>query len=186
MIFTNVDEYLEKSEADMLMQPQVPHGLGQLQVVATSGAFDILTPGHIRLFEYCRRLGTYVLVLLNTDESIREYKGKHRPVKPWKDRAEILDSLKHVEHVIGMPEPDPRAAISMLKPDVWVKGNRPIGEVVELEAALDNGEFVSVWTHFQQSSSSYIEKAAKIYLAETGQKMVSDAADRYREREGES
>jgi len=163
MIFTNVDEYLEKTEPNQLMQPSVPYGMGGVQVVATSGAFDILTPGHIRLFDYCRRLGTYVVVLLNTDESIKQYKSEYRPVKPWEDRAMILDSIRHVEHVIGFPEIDPIETIEKLKPDVWVKGNHPASELVELETVwLFGGTYVSLWTDLEQSSNGYIAKAAAI------------------------
>lgn len=166
MIFTNIDEYLEAQD----LPNYIPHSMGKLQVVATSGAFDILTPGHIELFEYCRRLGTYVVVLLNTDESIQQYKSEHRPVKPWKDRAMILDGLRNVEHVIGLDEDDPRYAIGKLKPNVWVKGNRPRSEVVELEKVWSNGGvYVSLWTSFDQSSTKYIQKAAEIYLAETSE-----------------
>jgi len=170
MIYTNVDEYLEQSGHGIPIPSSVPASMGQLQVVATSGAFDIITPGHIQLLEYCRRLGTYVIVLLNTDESIQGYKGEHRPVKPWMDRAVILDNITSVEDVIGMAERDPIAAIRKLKPDVWVKGNRPAAEVVELYPVLEyGGTYVSVWTDCEQSSTGYIEKAAETYLAETSE-----------------
>lgn len=170
MIFTNIDEYLETADQRNYFVSDHSSGLGKLQVVATSGAFDILTPGHMELFEYCRRLGTYVVVLLNTDASIQRYKSEHRPVKPWKDRAVILDSLRHVEHVIGFDEDDPIDAINKLKPDVWVKGNRPVEEVVESSTVLAcGGVYISLWTDFKQSSTNYIQKAAEIYLAETSE-----------------
>lgn len=170
MIFTNVDEYLKHTGSDEYMLPRVPPWMGEEQVVATSGAFDIITPGHVELFEYCRRLGTFVVVLLNTDASIQIYKSEHRPVKPWEDRAKILDSFRNVEHVIGFDEDDPKEAIEKLKPDIWVKGNRPASEVVEMDTVWRNdGIYVSVWTDYKQSSTGYIEKAAEIYLAETSE-----------------
>lgn len=171
MIYTDVDEYLKRAEDS----PQ--YGAGPLHgyeydrpaMVATSGAFDIITPGHIKLFETMRRLGSFTVVLLNTDESIKQYKSPGRPVKEWQDRAVILDAMKHVDCVIGMAERDPILAVKKLKPQIWVKGNRAADTVVELPTIHGyGGVYVALWTPLSQSSTGYIQEAAVAYNHDIG------------------
>jgi rfaE bifunctional protein nucleotidyltransferase chain/domain len=170
MIFTCVDEYLDRAESHGKPYTGTSH-FGYVEenpMVATSGAFDIITPGHIELFRTMRKLGSYTVVLLNYDESIKQYKNAARPVKPWEDRAVILDSIKFVDIVIGMPENTPVEAIRKLKPDIWVKGNRPLEEIVEGETVwANNGKVVCLWTNLEQSTTGYVEKAYQVYRLET-------------------
>lgn len=138
-----------------------------LRVVATSGAFDILHKGHLKMLHLCQTLGGVVVVLLNTDKSIRSYKSEHHPLKPWKERAALLDEMESVDYVVGLHADDPRNALEIIKPDVWVKGDRPISEVIERDVCLDNDcDIVILWNSQAGSSSDYIEKAAQIYTAE--------------------
>ena len=136
-------------------------------LVATSGAFDLLHRGHLKLFRYCRKLGDTVVVLLNTNHSIQKYKSEHRPVKDWNTRAELLDAMGNVDHVVGLHEADPIYAIGAIRPDVWVKGDRPIEEIVEKDALFGLGcDIIVLWNCEAGSSTDLIEKAAQIYAAE--------------------
>jgi D-beta-D-heptose 7-phosphate kinase/D-beta-D-heptose 1-phosphate adenosyltransferase len=67
--------------------------------VWVNGAFDILHIGHIRLLEYAASFGS-VRVGTDTDERIKEKKGKDRPYNTLKDRVEFLYSIKYVDSVI--------------------------------------------------------------------------------------
>ena len=159
MIYSDVSHF--KGGNDFNYGPQMParEMTGSLGMVATSGAFDILTPGHIRLFQVMRSLGNMTVVLLNTDASIKSYKSPQRPVKPWEDRATILNALETVDVVIGFDEDDPIEAIKKLRPKIWVKGNRPHDVLVELETIWAyGGTYVSAWTPLEQSTTAYIAK----------------------------
>jgi cytidyltransferase-like protein len=57
--------------------------------VWVNGSFDILHVGHIRQLEYAASLGS-VRVGIDTDERIKEKKGKDRPYNTLKDRIEFL------------------------------------------------------------------------------------------------
>ena len=48
-------------------------------VVFTNGCYDLLHPGHIRLLEQARSLGDILILALNTDSSVRRFKGPSRP-----------------------------------------------------------------------------------------------------------
>jgi D-beta-D-heptose 7-phosphate kinase/D-beta-D-heptose 1-phosphate adenosyltransferase len=91
-------------------------------VVATGGCFDVLHAGHVASLEAARRLGDRLVVLLNSDASVRRLKGPSRPVNGVEDRRRVLESLACVDEVVVFDEDDPRAALSRLRPDIWAKG----------------------------------------------------------------
>jgi rfaE bifunctional protein nucleotidyltransferase chain/domain len=91
-------------------------------VVATGGCFDVLHAGHVGCLEAARGLGDALVVLLNSDASVRRLKGPGRPVVDEVDRERVLRGLASVDAVVVFAEDDPRAALADLRPDVWVKG----------------------------------------------------------------
>ena len=116
------------------------------KVVFTNGCFDLLHPGHIRGFEMARQMGDALIVGLNSDSSVRQLKGPARPVIPEQERAEILSALEAVDAVIIFNEPTPHEVISLLLPDVLVKGGDWASDQIvgreEVEAA--GGRVVSI------------------------------------------
>lgn len=98
-------------------------------VVATGGCFDLLHVGHIATLNTAAALGDRLIVLLNSDKSVRELKGEGRPANNQDDRAEILRALSMVDDVIIFDELTPERALSSLQPDIWVKG----GDYAEID-----------------------------------------------------
>ena len=91
-------------------------------VVWTNGSFDLLHPGHVSSLEAARGLGDVLVVGLNSDASVRGYKGPNRPILTQDERAAMLAALECVDHVIIFDEPTPEAALARLQPDVHCKG----------------------------------------------------------------
>ncbi|MFF5173042.1 PfkB family carbohydrate kinase [Micromonospora sp. NPDC000089] len=91
-------------------------------VVATGGCFDLLHAGHVATLQAARQLGDCLIVCLNSDRSVTGLKGPDRPVTPEGDRSRLLAALSCVDAVLVFDEPTPDAALSWLRPDVWVKG----------------------------------------------------------------
>jgi rfaE bifunctional protein nucleotidyltransferase chain/domain len=91
-------------------------------VVATGGCFDLLHAGHVAMLERARSLGNRLVVLLNSDESVRHLKGPGRPLNPAHDRASVLRSLGCVDDVIVFGEDTPIDALRRLRPHTFVKG----------------------------------------------------------------
>jgi rfaE bifunctional protein nucleotidyltransferase chain/domain len=92
------------------------------KVVFTNGCYDLLHPGHVRLLEQARSLGDLLILALNTDASVRRYKGAKRPVMPEGERVEVACALAAVDAVVLFDEDTPRELIAELLPDVLVKG----------------------------------------------------------------
>jgi rfaE bifunctional protein nucleotidyltransferase chain/domain/rfaE bifunctional protein kinase chain/domain len=92
------------------------------RVVATGGCFDVLHAGHVACLEAARQLGDALVVLLNSDDSVRRLKGPERPVHTQDDRARVLLGLGCVDAVVVFDEDSPHVALDRLRPDVWAKG----------------------------------------------------------------
>jgi len=98
--------------------------------VFTNGCFDILHRGHIELLEISKNLGDYLIVGLNSDESVKRLKGENRPVNNQEDRKKALESLKFVDEVIIFDEDTPYELIQRIKPDIITKGGDYKAETV--------------------------------------------------------
>jgi len=134
------------------------------RVVFTNGCFDILHPGHVRLLEAARDLGDMLIVALNTDRSVRTSKGANRPIIPEAERAEVIAALVAVDYAVLFDESTPREIISLVLPDVLVKGSDwGADEIVgreEVEAA--GGRVVSIPLEPGYSTSAIIERVSKL------------------------
>jgi len=92
------------------------------QVTLANGTFDLLHVGHVRYLHAAKQLGGKLVVAVNSDESTRALKGERRPIMPAEERAEILAALADVDAVVIFSEPDVRAIIREIRPDIHAKG----------------------------------------------------------------
>lgn len=91
-------------------------------VVLTNGAFDLLHAGHVTYLQAARAMGDVLIVGLNSDASVRAYKGPTRPIVPQAQRAMLLRALRCVEYVTIFETPTATPLVTALRPDVYVKG----------------------------------------------------------------
>jgi len=91
-------------------------------VTLANGCFDLLHVGHIRYLHAAKQLGGRLVVAVNSDESARALKGEGRPIMPERERAEILAALADVDAVVIFSEPDVRALIREIRPNIQAKG----------------------------------------------------------------
>jgi D-beta-D-heptose 7-phosphate kinase/D-beta-D-heptose 1-phosphate adenosyltransferase len=92
------------------------------KLVFTNGSFDILHAGHVEYLDFARKQGDLLIVGVNSDDSVRRYKGPKRPINPEQDRARVLAALESVDFVVLFDEDEPAVLIGELQPDVLVKG----------------------------------------------------------------
>ena len=79
------------------------------RVVFTNGVFDLLHVGHARYLAEARSLGDALVIAVNTDESVRGFKGDLRPIVPLEERMEMLAALACVDYVHVVWDSDARA-----------------------------------------------------------------------------
>lgn len=110
------------------------------RVVLANGCFDILHVGHVRYLEEAREWGDILVVAVNSDSSVRELKGPHRPIMPEMERAELVAALEVVDYVIIFDELRLDSLLLTLKPQIQAKGRDYTEEVVpERHAVLSYG-----------------------------------------------
>lgn len=91
-------------------------------VVWTNGVFDILHIGHLKLLRHAHSLGNRLIVGINSDASVKRLKGDLRPINDQDTRKELLLELGFVDDVIIFDEDTPLEAMTVLEPDIIVKG----------------------------------------------------------------
>ena len=92
------------------------------RVVFTNGVFDLLHLGHVRYLREARDLGDLLVVAVNSDTSTRRLKGLTRPIIGEDERAETLAALTAVDYVTIFADATAERLVSLLRPDMYVKG----------------------------------------------------------------
>jgi D-beta-D-heptose 7-phosphate kinase / D-beta-D-heptose 1-phosphate adenosyltransferase len=140
-----------RAEIDPVAATRAQRGV----IVATSGCFDLLHAGHIASLEAARRLGDCLVVLLNSDASVRRLKGPGRPLVPERDRAAVLRALGCVDAVELFDEDTPVVALERLRPDLFAKGgDYGAQDIPEQEAMREWGGQVVIVPYLAGRSTS--------------------------------
>jgi rfaE bifunctional protein nucleotidyltransferase chain/domain len=115
------------------------------RITLANGCFDVLHVGHVRYLRAAKELGGKLIVAVNSDDSVRTLKGDGRPHMPENERAEILAALADVDAVVVFSEPDVRALIREVHPDIQAKGTDYTAEnVPERDVVAEFGGRVQI------------------------------------------
>ena len=115
------------------------------RIILANGCFDVLHVGHVRYLRGAKELGGKLVVGVNADDTVRALKGEGRPRMPAAERAELLAALADVDAVIVFPEPDVRALVRELRPDIHAKGTDYTAESVpERDTVVECGGRVAI------------------------------------------
>ena len=109
----------------MVAREDAPDRVAELPrpFVFTNGVFDVLHKGHATYLAQARALGGSLVVAINTDSSARRLgKGPDRPLNNELDRAALMAALESVSLVTVFDENTPLELITLLRPDILVKG----------------------------------------------------------------
>jgi len=132
------------------------------RLVFTNGCFDLLHPGHVSYMKQARSLGDALVVALNSDRSVRELKGKGRPILNQQERAEVIAALEAVDYVTIFDEETPRVLIAAVLPDVLVKGGDwALAEIIGREEVEAAGGRVLSLPYIEGSSTTDIIERIK-------------------------
>lgn len=127
------------------------------RITLANGNFDLLHVGHVRYLRGAKALGGWLVVAINSDESVRALKGEGRPIMPENERAEIAAALADVDAVVIFPELDVRAIIREIRPDVLAKGtDYTANSVPERDAVAEYGGRVVIVGDPKDHSTSEI------------------------------
>lgn len=133
---------------DLLAVREQARAAGRV-VVWTNGTFDLLHPGHVSSLQQARALGDVLVVGVNSDRSVKAYKGPTRPILSEHERAAMLAALECVDYLIVFDEDTPAESLAKLQPDVHCKGaeyapphGRPVPERAVVEGSGGRIEYL--------------------------------------------
>ncbi len=148
---------------EQLLQAIAKARINGQRIVFTNGCFDILHAGHVTYLQQAKQLGDFLIVAINSDDSVTRLKGPHRPVNNEQQRKTVLASLGAVDWVTSFSEDTPERLLKLLQPDILVKGGdyQP-HEVVGAEIVLAYGGEVRVLGLVKDlSTTSIIDRMVK-------------------------
>jgi rfaE bifunctional protein nucleotidyltransferase chain/domain len=130
----------------------------------TCGAFDILHAGHVEYLSEARRRCDALLVAVNSDASVRTYKGALRPLNPQEQRMKVVAALEAVDAVTLMEETRPAKLIELLHPEVYIKGGDYSPKNLRSRPLVESygGEAVCIPIETNTSTTAILERAAAI------------------------
>lgn len=71
----------------------------KLKIGYTQGVYDMFHIGHLNLLQHAKEQCDYLIVGVNADELVQEYKHK-KPVVGEKERAAIVGALRYVDQCV--------------------------------------------------------------------------------------
>ena len=125
----------------------------------SNGCFDLVHQGHIDYLSKSRDLADYLVIGLNTDNSVRRLKGPRRPINDEYSRALMLASFLFVDYVVMFDEDTPYNLIKTLQPDVLIKGSDyKVEDIVGYDIVTARGGKVVTLDFIPGFSTTLIEK----------------------------
>jgi rfaE bifunctional protein nucleotidyltransferase chain/domain len=132
------------------------------RIILANGCFDLLHVGHVRYLSAAKRLGGRLVVAINSDDSVRALKGAGRPLMPAEERGEILAAMSDVDAVVIFPEPDVRALVREIRPEIHAKGTDYTAESVpERDTVIECGGQVAIVGDPKDHSATELIRAAQ-------------------------
>jgi rfaE bifunctional protein nucleotidyltransferase chain/domain len=105
-------------------------------VVFTNGVFDLLHVGHVRSLRDARSRGDFLVVGVNTDESVEQFKGPGLPLNPLAERIEVLEAVSLIDYITTISDPTADNVLRILRPDLHAKGTDYTEETVPERATV--------------------------------------------------
>ena len=105
----------------------------------TNGCFDCMHLGHLHSFERARAECDVLVVGVNSDRSVKRYKGQERPIQDEQTRATLVASLKCVDYVVVFDETTAEPLIDIIRPDVIAKEGYTVDQWPEAKQVLAYG-----------------------------------------------
>ena len=124
------------------------------RIVTLNGCFDLLHVGHLHMFYEASKRGDVLIVALNSDTSIRGYKGPDRPITPLRERMQMVSALRFVDYVTFFEEATPIAILEKIKPDVHVNGVEYGKECIEAETVKRHGGRIELISFIEGKSTT--------------------------------
>lgn len=132
------------------------------KIVTTNGAFDLFHAGHKKALEESKSFGDVLIVGVNSDASVKQYKSDKRPIIPERERAEIVAALACVDYVTIFEDLRPIKFLETVKPKIHTKGGEyDLEKLHETKLVRQNGGVIIKTKDVKPTTTEIIEKIKK-------------------------
>jgi rfaE bifunctional protein nucleotidyltransferase chain/domain len=142
------------------LQDKVSHLQDQDKRVAfTNGCFDLLHVGHVRYLRQAKKLADFLVVAVNSDSSVKEFKGEDRPIINEDERMELLAALEMIDFVTVFSQLTCIELLKTIEPDIYVKGGDYTSETLpEWDTVKSFGGSIELVKEVKARSTSELVK----------------------------
>ena len=118
--------------------------------------FDLFHFYHLYSFYEAKKYGDILVVGLNSDESVKNIKGKSRPIRTEFERASILVGISYIDYVVIFNENTPIKFLNSIKPNVHCKGGdyKNKEDLLEYKLIKDLGGDLKILTLIKGKSTT--------------------------------
>jgi rfaE bifunctional protein nucleotidyltransferase chain/domain len=153
-------------KAKLIEKEALPHKIAELRrahkkIATLNGSFDLMHAGHLQIIYEASLQADLLIVALNSDDSIKAYKSKDRPIVSLPYRLQLMAALQFVDYVTWFDETDPIALLDIIKPDVHVNGAEYGQQCIEAETVKKHGGRIHIVELVPGLSTSEIIKKIK-------------------------
>lgn len=127
-------------------------------IASLNGSFDLLHAGHLQILYEASKVADTLIVALNSDESIKQYKGPSRPIIALRYRMQMMTALSFVDYVTWFKETDPLQVLTAIKPNIHVNGSEYGEDCIEAELVKSFGGEIHIVSLVPGLSTSSIIK----------------------------
>lgn len=130
-------------------------------IATLNGSFDLMHAGHLYIIHEASKQADCLIVALNSDASIRQYKGATRPIVSLDYRLQMMAALEFVDYVTWFDETDPCQLLSKIKPDVHVNGAEYGENCIEADTVKMHGGKLYIVPRIDGLATSHIIEKIK-------------------------
>ena len=153
-----IDEFCNNNVADLNLKIKL-WKLAKFKIGATNGCFDVLHSGHLHLFNQAKKNCDKLIVLINSDNSVRKLKGNNRPKLDLQKRIKFLKMINEIDEVTHFNEITPKKILTKILPDILFKGSDyQKSKIVGYKQITQNGGTVKIINNLKNFSSSKLIK----------------------------
>jgi FAD synthetase len=133
------------------------------KLVLVGGCFDVIHHGHLTFFKKAKELKGNLVVLVESDESVRQLKGKGRPIHPQNERAKVLSYIQSVDYILPIPQLKSDREyfdlVKIIEPDIIaITRGDPIVHKKQAQASEVNARLVEVMDRDPNYSTTNLAK----------------------------
>lgn len=137
------------------------------KIVLAGGCFDLIHLGHIKFLKKAKKEGEVLIILLESDESVKRLKGENRPINNQNERAEVLSAISYVDIVIKLKkvasDKEYDKLITQIKPHIIAATEEDSGINHKIrQAKLVDAKVVFVTEKLNNRSTSRLAKLGEI------------------------